>query len=317
MDTKQMTIADLNLVFGKKEEPMIKWVDNLILPAMNSGIAREADKQTKYFFWNVKLGEIREDEFVISGVLIKDTILDVDSRFHQGEGMEHLNLHVPSSPYSAFIIYLRNHKMALVKNGKGSPNLKNFSATLKEVLYEYTKRENEKLKSENKKDEFFPHSILNVTGIKTDESVRNAMRGVKKINHLKLKFFPLNSQWDDGSLVGAIDEQWRKVMQSKNASLQFRTPQSKEGVISVVEKLDGYVNVELEVEYDSDSVLEGKNTTIIKNNKLAENTYIDISKELDESIDEIDGYCKRKKNMNKVTNNLIVDYEEFLKRKRK
>lgn len=315
MNSKQMAIADLNLVFGKKEEPMINWIDDLVYPALKSGIIREADRETKYFFWNVELKEIREKEFVIYGLLIKDTILDVNSRFLQGKGMEHLDLHVPSSPYSAFIIYLKNHKMALVKNGKGSPNIKNFSATLKDVLYLYTKMENDRRRK--LKQSYLPYGILSVTGIKTEESVRNALKDVKKVKELKFKFFPLNSEWDNGSLVGEIDNQWRKVLKSNNASLNFLSPRSKEGVIDVVEKLEGYVNVELDVEYESDSMLEGKNSTKIKNNKLAENTFIDISNELDESFMEIDGYCKRKKHMTKTTDNLIIDYQEFLKKRGK
>lgn len=315
MDTKKMTIADLNLVFGPKEEPMIKRLEDIVLPALHSNLYRSGDINTKYFFWDVKLEEIRADEYVIDGLIIKDTILDIDSRFNQNEGIKKMNLHIPSAPYSAFIIYLKNHKMALVRNGKGSPDIRNFSATIKDVISSYVRKENNRRRENG--EVLLPHSVLNVTGIKTEESVRNALRGVKKVKDITMKFFPLNSEWDNESLVGAIDEKWRKVLRSKNANMTFKSPKSIEGVIQIAEELDGYVDVEMNVEYESDSMLGGKNSTRLKNGKLSENTDIDLSNELDQAFYEIDGYCKEKKQMNKMTNNLIVDYQEFLQKRRK
>lgn len=310
-----MSIADLNLVFGKNEEPMIQRVDDIILPALQSALAREIDKNTKYFFWDIKLEELRDREFIIRGLLIKDTILDIDSRFVLDKGLEHMNLRVPSAPYSAFVIYLKNHKLAFVKNGKGSPTIRNFASTLRDILVKYIHEENELRKK--LKQEFLPYCILNVTGIKTEESIRNALRGITSVSELKLKFFPLNSEWDDGSLMGAIDEKWRKVLQSKNGSLLFNSPKSVEGVIKVTESLEGYADVEMRVNYPSDSLIEGKKSVRIKNGKLSENTTIDLSTDLDSSYEEIDGYCKEKNAMNKMTNNLIIDYEEFVKKHRK
>lgn len=315
MDTKKMIIADLNLVFGPKEEPMIKRLEDIVLPALHSNLYRSGDINTKYFFWDVKLEEIRADEYVIDGLIIKDTILDIDSRFNQNEGIKKMNLHIPSAPYSAFIIYLKNHKMALVRNGKGSPDIRNFSATIKDVISSYVRKENNRRRENG--EVLLPHSVLNVTGIKTEESVRNALRGVKKVKDITMKFFPLNSEWDNESLVGAIDEKWRKVLRSKNANMTFKSPKSIEGVIQIAEELDGYVDVEMNVEYESDSMLGGKNSTRLKNGKLSENTDIDLSNELDQAFYEIDGYCKEKKQMNKMTNNLIVDYQEFLQKRRK
>lgn len=315
MQTKQMAIADLNLVFGKDEDPMIKWVDEIVLPALKSGIPRQAQEDTKYFFWDVDLKEIRENEYAICGLLIKHTILDVNSQFHEGEGIEHLNLHIPSSPYSVFIIYLKNHKMALVKNGKGSPDIRNFAAALRDVIVSYTKRQNEIRRKQEMP--FLPFGILNVTGIKTDDSIRTALQGVEKVNEFKVKFFPLNSQWDDKSLVGAIEERWRKVMRSNTGNLVFNSPQSLEGVITVAEQMEGLADVELTVEYQNDSLLEGKNKTKIKNGKLAEKTNIDLNNELDGAFEEIDAYCKGKNVMTKTTDNLIIDYNAFLEKRRK
>ena len=36
METKKMTVANINMVFGKDEEPMIYHLDDIILPAFKS-----------------------------------------------------------------------------------------------------------------------------------------------------------------------------------------------------------------------------------------------------------------------------------------
>lgn len=315
METKWMSIADLNLVFGKKEDSLLKWFDEIVYPALKSEISREGDNDTHYFFWDVCIDEIRDKEYVVKGLLIKDTILDINTQFKRGQGIERMDLHIPSSPYSLFVIYLKNHKMVIVKNGKGSPNIRNFASTFKTVLSEYIRREN--VRRRKNEEPLLPFFNLNIAGIKTQESVRSALKGVKRVKEMKLKFFPLNSEWDDGSLIGGIDEQWRKVLNSKNASMSFKSPKSIEGVITVAENIEGYAQVELEVEYESDSLVENGNSTRIKDGKLSENTKIDISGELDESLHEIDAYCKEKKQMNKCTDNQIIDYEEFLKHRRR
>ena len=68
--------------------------------------------------------------------------------------------------------------MALVKNGKGSPNIQNFAATFRDIIVAYTREQNEIRKEQDLP--FLPFAILNVTGIKTDDSIRNAMQGVEE-----------------------------------------------------------------------------------------------------------------------------------------
>ena len=50
MAEKQMTIADLNVVFGKEEEPLLKRMDDIVLPALQSGIIRPASENTRFLF---------------------------------------------------------------------------------------------------------------------------------------------------------------------------------------------------------------------------------------------------------------------------
>lgn len=49
MAEKQMTIADLNVVFGKEEEPLLKRMDDIVLPALQSGIIRPGIRKYRDF----------------------------------------------------------------------------------------------------------------------------------------------------------------------------------------------------------------------------------------------------------------------------
>ena len=35
MESKQMYVADINVVFGKEEEPLIRYIDDIVLPALS------------------------------------------------------------------------------------------------------------------------------------------------------------------------------------------------------------------------------------------------------------------------------------------
>lgn len=54
METKKMTVANINMVFGK-EEPMIYHLDDIIVPALNSQIKKKSGRDTRFFFEDVKI----------------------------------------------------------------------------------------------------------------------------------------------------------------------------------------------------------------------------------------------------------------------
>lgn len=111
-----MSLADLNVVFGKEEEPLLKHIYDIVLPALKSGFKREVKRNTKFIFLNIELKEITENNYAICGIIIKDTVLDVNSTYSDEYGLVPEDIHISSAPYSLFILYLNNHKMALVKN---------------------------------------------------------------------------------------------------------------------------------------------------------------------------------------------------------
>ena len=98
MEKRQMYIADLNVVFGKESEPMIKRIDDIMLPAMTSRLYRQVgkDNRTRLFFHNVCINEVEKDEYVLQGLLIKDTVLSVQSVYDNATGLQMTNERIKS-----------------------------------------------------------------------------------------------------------------------------------------------------------------------------------------------------------------------------
>lgn len=316
METKQMYVADLNVVFGKKEEPLIKHIDDIVLPALKANLSIEASERTSYIFTDVKLNEIEENEYIIQGILIKDTVLNVMSEYSQDKGLEKTNKYFKSSPYSVFIIYLKNHRMVLVKNQPGSPDIRSFGAAMKQAMKLYISEQNQERKLS--KAELLPMPKTHIAGIKTVQSVKEALKDVEKISKLVFKFYPLNAEWDYDSVFGQIDGAIRKAIVSNKGRMEFSSPQSKDGVAKIIEETEGLVQTEMKVIYKSDLSLSGsKKKGTIKDSEISEVMNIDLNSDLNEAYEEIYINGKDIRALGVQSKNNIVDYNEFLIKKKK
>lgn len=312
MSSKQMVVANLNLVFGKKEDPLLKRLDDIVIPALKGGIIREASDKVRYLFKNCEIKEYG-DELVLKGVLVKDMVVDVRSELLEGE-LQKADKHVPSAPYSVFMIFLKNHRMVLVKNQSESPDIRSFKVSFKFVLKEYVFSENQKRKKAG--HELLPYPKVNVTGIKTSESVKKALEDVEKITELTFRFHPLNAEWDYDPIFGVIDDSIRKVIGSKNGKMIFPSPTSKDGVADVIEKTEGLAKTKMKVQYKSDSKMgatQKKGT--IKDNEISDVCTIDVTEELDEAFDSIYNCKKDFSSLNVESKNNIILYNEYKSKK--
>lgn len=314
MSEKQMFIANLNVVFGKKEEPLLSRMDDIVLPALQSKIIREPNEYTKYFFDECEIIEY-EGELVLKGILIKDTVLNVKSEYSGGE-LKKANKRLPYSPYSVFMIFLKNHRMVLVKNQSESPDTRSFKASFWHVLKQYIKSENERRK-ENK-EVLLPYTIVKVSGIKTSQSVKVALENVEKITELTFQFYPLNGEWDYDPIFGNIDSAIRKVIGAKKGRMIFPSPGSKDGVADVIEQTEGLVKSSMRVQYKSDSEKgQNKKTGRIKDSEITDVSNIEITGELDSAYDEIYNYKKDFKSLSVESSNNIILYEEYVANRKK
>ena len=312
MESKQMYVADINVVFGKEEEPLIRYIDDIVLPALSDDIVADSTEKTKYFFDDVHIRELN-GEYVLSGLLIKDTVLEVRSEYTESEGLKKTNKRFKSSPYSLFLIYLKNHRMMLVKNQNGSPDTRAFSFAFRTVIQKYIRKCNDKIRKSEENKQYLPYAKVKVSGIKTSASVKEALKDVEKITELTLKFFPLNSEWDYGNVFGDIDSKIRKVIGSSKGKMTFPSPENLDGVASVIEKTEGMAKTEMKVKY-KEGTHGNKKTGKIKDHEISDISNIEVVGDLDNAYEQIGNIKNEITAMNVESNNNIIEYQKFVNR---
>lgn len=174
MENKNAYLANFNCTFGSNNEPLLEHFLNIVFPTFkvesdNSNIRKN------FLIDNVKLSRIRGN-FMLSGIIIKRTTLEVKSQFVDGHLTKIDNVYL-SDPFSYFIINLANHRMILVKNQKGSPTLANFSRLSRQIIKDYTLKLNEHLSE----DEKLPEAQLHVVAIPYQFKIYTELKKLGKL----------------------------------------------------------------------------------------------------------------------------------------
>lgn len=305
---KRSMVANFNLVFfgeNGSEEPLLNYFDTIVMPALTAKyIKKSGDSQ--YFFTQIGLEQSDDGEYVLKGLLVKRTVLEVKSDVDENWEVIEKDERYPSAPFSMFVIYLKNHRMLFVQNQKGSPTIRNFTSTVKDFLNRYVKKENKKLKEENEIE--LPIPILNVVGIPMRKKLVESLAEVEKINELCLRFYPLNGDIDFGGILGEISNDVRRAVGCEKTDLILKSPKNIDEVIDLVEKSNGIVEPIFKVTYVDES--GKKKQSKIKNEKISESMGLDIQGgSLDNEISQV---IKEGKKLSSITyvsenNNKIYD----------
>ncbi len=299
-----MIVANFNVVFGTKEEPLLKYFDTIMLPALKSEFIRKKG-DSEYVFLNISVTEVDKDDFVLTGIIVRETAIEIKSKFANGNLISTDELH-PTAPYSLFVIFLKNHRMVLVKNQKGSPDLRSFSATVKYFFKTFIRSENAKRKK--LKMELLPYPTINIVGIPIKSSIEEALRKVAKINKLRLRFYPLNGDLDFSGLFEGMTTDLRKTVGSKTGFIDLNTPTSTDGIIKVLTAAQGTVNPIFSVTYPD------KKTGTIKNKEISEsmNVAIETTNSIPEVIQDIVNKSKGLESITSITESNQKIYNEHL-----
>ena len=103
-----LNIANFNVTFGEESTPLLDYFDSIVYPAFNSGIVREVVRKsektvTKYFFDKVKILTQENDEMVMIGYFIKDTVININTVYEEGKLVKKMNnTHLPHIQYLYF-----------------------------------------------------------------------------------------------------------------------------------------------------------------------------------------------------------------------
>lgn len=271
MSNRKLSVANFNIVFldGKdKEAPMLSYFNSIVWPALTSNIKRTVGDST-YFLLNVELDTDNSGDYIITGNVVRKTILEKKSDMNEaGDQLVLMDEIYPTAPFSMFVIYLKNHRMVFVENQKGSPTLQMFSSTVKQILARYVKMQNIVREREGKEE--LPVPMVKVVGIPMRHKLKEVLYGVEKINKLVLKFHPLNGDIDFSGVFGETLKEIRMNIGSKTGSISFNSPQNIDRIVEMVSDSEGTVEPIFEVTYPDKT--KGK----IRNNQIAEKRKIEI-----------------------------------------
>lgn len=285
-NSKKVSVANFNTVFllGEEERPLLDYFDTILMPALQSGIERKVGNDS-YLIMNVKVEKTIEEEYVLTGYIVKKTVLERFSDLDVAGNLIELDDRYSAAPYSIFIIYLKNHRMIFIENQKGSPRLDSFRSTVKHIIDNYVKMRNDELKIQEK--ELLPIPLVSVVGIPCRNSIERELKDVVKISSISFRFFPLNGDGDDdmAEMFGMISGEIRKKIGSKSGSINYSSPKNISGVIDLVARLNGIVEPTIKVKDKNNA----KRT--IKNDQFSESMSLNISgndlqSEIDNSIME-------------------------------
>ncbi len=310
---KKSSLANFNCTFGENNEPMLNYFDDIVLPAFTS---QDYLKNDWLIFDSVKL-TIIDGNFVLAGLIIKRTELEVRSRFIDGQ-LVSTNKVYPSDPYSYFVINLRNHRMVLTQNQKGSPTLSNFAKTARLYLRRYVNKINRDRENTDK----VPNFHLNVVAIPFKGTIKEQLKKVDKIRNVILRFYPLNGDIIDNEtateLLDALDK-----LGSNTGNLQYNTPDNKNNVAEVIEDTKGVMKPTIRAEFKNGSVgtlRDGAFAEVIqiplRENKSVDEHFNDISEKVNNRTEFVE---TSEENEGIYQNNfsaLEKSYDDFLKRKK-
>ena len=248
---KRVAVANFNIVFADEnddEKPLLDCFDSIVMPALNSGIERQQGNNT-FLLMNVEIKQDTVGEYILTGLIVKSTVLERKSMFDENGNLVERDDVYPTAPFSTFIIYLKNHRMILVENQKGSPSLDSFQSTIRYIISTYVSRENH-IRADQGLEQL-PIPIISIVGIVPKDGMVAALKGVEKITTLTLKFYPLNGDGDidlSGVMKGVTKDLRRKLGCDRGAVV-YQSPKNLEGVISVVEKSEGTVEPVIKAKY--------------------------------------------------------------------
>jgi hypothetical protein len=269
MEEKIMQLANFNITFGEKKEPMLSHFKDIIYPAFIGDYKRGKDSEfPQFLFSDVKVIEYKDGELALVGNYVKETQYTVYTTM-KGREITSSPGKFPTAPYSRFIVFLKNHRMILVKNEPTSPDVRSFQSTVRHIFNRYIRDTNKNRDT----SALLPHAIVNIVDIPLKEDIEAILKGVKKINWVKLRFFPLNNDLDPSPMATAFRKQMSEVA-SDTGNAIFNTPESKQGVQDMLEESVGLAIATMRVEN------ENGETDTIKENSFSSNIKIPFSKNI-------------------------------------
>lgn len=237
-EQKTMQFANFNITFGDETNtlPMLTYFKEIIYPTFKNGYIKGKEKETKFYFSEVKVKEL-QGEYVLVGNLIKDTHYEVKTKIKNNKLINSPAV-IPTAPYSRFMIFLKNHRMIILKNERNSPDIISFRSTFRQFIFKALREYNKKLKKEDR----ILAPQINIEGKAFKGAIDEAIAKFQKVKRLIVRVYPLNNDFDTFEIIPKLRDTMDNL-QSQTSNITINSPNSLEGVKNVFVKSDAKMSV--------------------------------------------------------------------------
>lgn len=224
----QIEIGNLVVKFGEHLN-LVDMLSEVVAPAFFDPQLRRAYGETTYLFYKPEFIDI-EEETVIAGRLVKDTVLERQQLLVDGE-LEDASGTLASSPSSLFVLLLSCHRLLFVREHRGSPSLDNFRTTLSRFLKTchraFLTAKAEKIDPETgvkpkMKDlvEKYPYPSVDLTPLGSHESIQSFLKKFKRIETVTAHLLETNSEIDNDEMFKSLRASQQRI-KSRRTSLHY------------------------------------------------------------------------------------------------
>ena len=235
MRNKKIQFA--NLVIRSGEKTLLDLFDNVVYPAFTNEIVRNYGS-TSYIFHRTRLVNLDESEdgsgLAIIGRIVKDEYLHIEQILEDGELEEADETH-RRSPSSIFVIFLKNHRMAYVREHVGAPNIQAFEKTLeyfiKHIHKSILKSEAQKIRSIFPKNEWiirqkenlddFPTPTVDIVPLSDARSIKEAILALDSIGLISFEIVRQNDEYNSNTFFDTVRDEKVQIGNPSKAIIKF------------------------------------------------------------------------------------------------
>lgn len=239
MRNKKIQFA--NLVCRSGDKTLLDLFDSIIYPAFFGEALQRTYGSTTYIFHGVKLENLNNSRdgsgLAIVGRIVKDEYLRVEQILADGE-LEEVNETHRRSPSSIFVVFLKNHRMAYVRENPGAPSLHVFGVTLESFVKQIHKtivsQHAKNVRAEFPRGEWvqrqqdflesFPVPTVDVVQLTDARDIREKILGMGSVNSLSFDVIRKNDEINPGNLFDSFREEKVRLGNPAKASIKFSDP---------------------------------------------------------------------------------------------
>ncbi|MBE9176792.1 hypothetical protein IQ225_18375 [Synechocystis salina LEGE 06155] len=280
----ELEFANFILRFGQ-EHVLIDFVEEIVIPAFNSGLER-AYGETTHFFHDVEIlnfGNLENPVLCIVGRYIKNTVVKREQVFDEENNeliKDNSSLH--TSPSAVFILILNNHRLIYFSETSYAPSLLAFQTTIGKFIKEKYHHFIDELHQQNQhrritKTELYRqygNPSLEIVSLTSEESISEFINQYSLLKTVEIKLLTTNNELDNNEFF----KQAKKIKEEANSNTTTITHNNgKDGLSkgAVTRQLEsalsqGILKIKLKGKDRQGNELEGSNQNFKVKSHLTE-----------------------------------------------